>query len=269
MKVSIILTSYNYAQYLKDTINSVINQTFKDWELIVIDDNSTDNSVEIITEFVNSDNRVRLIRNHENQGLSKSVQIGLMAAMGEWVAFLESDDLWREDYLEKKLNALQNASDCGILYNNVEFFDKNAQAAEKKYSKILAKNNKMNFPRNIFYSFGYDNLILTMSSVMIRRKLFKGVDFNTPIDKLLDWYLYIQIARRTSAYYLDEKLTLWRQHSDSYLDKKAGIRFKFANVSAYLHVWKSQPWNLKLLLFIFIATVMMCFKRIKYYIITT
>lgn len=119
-KVSIILTSYNYAQYLKDTVNSVINQTFKDWELIIIDDNSTDNSIEIITEFINSDDRIRLIKNYENQGLSKSVQIGLIAATGEWIAFLESDDQWKENYLEKKFEVAQNYPSCGILYNNVD-----------------------------------------------------------------------------------------------------------------------------------------------------
>ncbi len=266
-KVSIIITSYNYAQYLKDTVNSVLNQTFKDWELIIIDDNSTDNSVEIITEFVNSDTRIRLIKNHENQGLSKSVQIGLMSAMGKWIAFLESDDLWKENYLEKKLEISEKHSECGILYNNVEFFDINADTAKQKYTSIIRKNNKIKNPYDIFYHFGYRNLIFTMSSVMIERKLFEGIDFNTPIDKLLDWYLYIQIARKTYAYYLNEDLTLWRQHSDSYLTKKNGLKFKFVNVSAYFHVWKQEPWNLKLLLFIIIVTNRMCFKRILFYLI--
>lgn len=261
-KVSIILTSYNYAQYLKDTVNSVINQTFKDWELIIIDDNSTDNSIEIITEFINSDDRIRLIKNYENQGLSKSVQIGLVAATGEWIAFLESDDQWKENYLEKKFEVAQNYPSCGILYNNVEHFDTNADIAEKKYTSIIKKNTSMKFPCNIFYHFGYRNLILTMSSVMIKRTLFDSIDFNTPIDKLLDWYLYIQIARKTSAYYIDENLTRWRQHSSSYLEQKSRIKFKFANISAYIHVWKQKPWNIMLLLFIIIATVRMCWKRV-------
>lgn len=266
-KVSIITTSYNYAQYLKDTINSVLNQTCKDWELIVVDDNSEDNSVEIITEFLNSDDRIKLIKNSANQGLTKSIQIGLMAAMGEWVAFLESDDLWKENYLEKKLETAQKHSECGILYNNVEFFDTNADSAKQKYTSIIRKNNKIKNPYDIFYHFGYRNLIFTMSSVMIRRELFEEINYNTPIDKLLDWYLYIQIARKTRAYYLNETLTLWRQHSNSYLSKKHNLKFKFVNVSAYFHVWKQEPWNLKLLLFIIIVTSRMCFKRTLFYLI--
>jgi len=265
-KVSIILTSYNYAQYLKDTVNSVINQTFKDWELIVVDDASEDNSVEILTSFVNSDKRIQLIRNFENQGLANSLQIGLMAATGDWIAFLESDDMWKEDYLEQKIEAAKRYPECGLLYNNVEFTGTNTDTTEKKYQKIITTNHTLNFPRNIFYEFGYQNIILTMSSVMIKRELFDGIDFNTPIDKLLDWYLYIQIARKTCCYYIDEKLTFWRQHSDSYLGKKREIKFKFANISAYINILKQEPWNLKLFIFIIISTLRMCVKRLKVYL---
>lgn len=265
MQVSVILTSYNYGQYLKDTINSVLNQTFKDWELIVVDDCSTDNSVEIITEFANSDGRIKVIRNYENQGLAAAVQTGLIAATGEWVAFLESDDLWREDYLQTKLEAAEKYPGAGFIYNGVEFFDKNAESVRAKFQSIIDKNRKLKSPRKMFYSFGYENPVLTMSSVMAKRVLFDGLSFDTPIDKLLDWYLYIQLARKTDFYYIDKPLTLWRQHSDSYLNQRRRIKFRFANVSAYLTVLRQEPWNLKLLIFIILSAVLMCFKRLKIY----
>ncbi len=266
IKVSIILTSYNYGRYLKDTVNSVLNQTFTDWELIIVDDCSTDNSVEIISEFANSDTRIRVIRNYENQGLAAAIQTGLIAATGEWVAFLESDDLWRQDYLQKKLEAAEMFPKAGFIYNNVEFFDKNADNVRAKFQRLIHKNRRLEYPRKMFYSFGYENPVLTMSSVMVRREFLDGLNFDTPIDKLLDWYLYIQIARRTYFYYTDEPLTLWRQHSDSYLNQNRRIKFRFANISAYLYVLSLQPWNLKLLIFIIISGIFMCFKRLRVYL---
>ena len=266
MKVSVILTSYNYSQYLKDTINSVLKQNYRDWEMIVVDDGSTDNSVDIIMEFVNSDGRIKLIRNYVNQGLAKSIQTGLLAACGEWITFLESDDLWKEDYLEKKLKIADKYSCTGFIYNKVEFFGENAAAASKKFEKIIERSNNRQFPADMFYSFGYENPVLTMSSVMIKRDLLEDVDFNSPIDKLIDWYVYMQIAAKTDIYSLAEPLTLWRQHGESYVSRKNHIKFKFANISAYILMLKKHPWNIKLLIFIIISTTLMITKRLKVYL---
>lgn len=261
-KVSIILTSYNYEKYIKEAINSVLNQTVNDWELIIIDDYSTDNSIDIIIEFANLDNRIQVIRNCENLGLKDSIKTALLAVTGEWIAFLESDDVWKKDYLEKKLAIANQYPDVGFIYNNVKFFDSQAQIAEKKYSSIINQNNKRKSPQNMFYNFGYNNPVLTMSSVMVKKQFLENIDFNTPIDKLLDWYLYIQIAQKTEFYYINDELTLWRQHEKSYISKNNKIKYKFANISAYCHLYKQSPWNLGLFVFIILSTIRMCFKRL-------
>lgn len=259
MLISIVITSYNYQQYIKDTINSVINQTYKDWELIVIDDASTDCSVEIIKEFVKNDNRIKLIENSENSGLKSSLQKAVKEASGEWIAFLESDDLWKEDYLCKKAELINNNEHSGLIYNDVELF---GEAAGKNFPKTTGK-----FPRNMFYEFGTKNPVLTMSCVMLKKNLLELIDFNTPIDKLLDWYIYIQLSRITDFYYVPEKLTLWRQHKQSYISQNKKCKFKFANISAYLNILKHEPFNLRLLIFIILSTAGMCFKRLIHYLI--
>lgn len=266
MKISIILTSYNYAEYLKETINSVLAQTYKDWELIVIDDASVDNSANIIMDFVNSDIRISFIRNYENQGLAKCIQAGVTAATGEWIAFLESDDLWDPCYLEKKIAVLNHEKLTGFIYNDVKCFGPNTAYAEKKFAGRRKRNKLYRYPKNMFYNFGYENPVLTMSSVLVKRNLFNGINFETPIDKLIDWFLYIQIARKCNFYYIPEELTLWRQHSDSYLSKKKSLKFCFPNICAYLLILKKEPWNLKLLFFVIISTFLMCLKRLKAYI---
>lgn len=260
-KISVILTSYNYGNCIKDAINSVLCQTYDNFELIIIDDGSTDNSVEIIKSFAIKDDRIKFIQNEKNIGLSKTLQKAISYAKGEWIVFLESDDILVSNAFQKKLEISEKYPDVGFIYNNVEFFGDNVQKVEKKFKKLISQNKKYIMPKNMFYDFGYSNPVLTMSSVMVKSKYIKNIDFNSPIDKLIDWYLYIQIANRTKFLYIDEILTKFRQHDNSYIQSNGRIKFKFANISAYLKVYEQNLLNFKLLLFIIISTVRMCIKR--------
>lgn len=92
--ISIITASYNYENYIKETIESVLNQTYTNWELIIVDDGSKDNSVEVIKSYCEKDSRIKLFQ-HEggvNKGLAETIKLGISKAQGEWIAFLESDD---------------------------------------------------------------------------------------------------------------------------------------------------------------------------------
>ena len=104
--ISIVTASYNYAQYIGETIQSVLNQTYSDWELVIVDDCSSDNSVEVIKSF--KDDRIKLFVNERNLGLKGTVKRGIELAQGDWVVFLESDDVITPDYLEKKAKIVQN-----------------------------------------------------------------------------------------------------------------------------------------------------------------
>ncbi|HFF5272228.1 TPA: glycosyltransferase family 2 protein, partial [Acinetobacter baumannii] len=101
--VSIITPSYNSAKYIGKTIDSVISQTYKKWELIIIDDCSTDSSVEIIKDYENKDNRIKLIQLKENSGAAVARNTGIQLARGRFIAFLDSDDSWLPEKLEKQL----------------------------------------------------------------------------------------------------------------------------------------------------------------------
>ena len=104
--VSIIIPCYNAEKYIAETIQSVINQTYKNWELIVVNDGSTDNSPDIIKEFVANDNRIAFI-DKPNSGVSDSRNKGLAKAKGAYIAFLDADDVWNFQYLEKQIENLQ------------------------------------------------------------------------------------------------------------------------------------------------------------------
>ncbi len=256
MKISVITASYNYANYIDETIQSVINQTYTDWELIVVDDGSTDNSVEIIRKYCNQDNRIKLYThpNNENKGLKETLLLGISKASSDWIAFLESDDTWREDYLEKKVEIANQYPEVGLIFNNVEFIgaDNIIKNHKKILKNIIRKTNDMTYPRNIFKCFNVKNPILTFSSVMAKKEYLESENFNSPIDKLLDWWLYIHITYSTDVYYLKEKLTIWRMHNDSYIWNKIKSKKRFVHIEAYFDVWKNKSKISDLFLFIFI-----------------
>lgn len=248
MFVSVIVTSYNYEKYIKDTIESVKNQTFDDWELIVIDDASEDMSVEIITKSAVSDRRVRTVVNDMNMGLEATLEKALKYASGKWIAVLESDDTWSPDYLAEKFKVILKNPDAAVIFNDVELVGNAGRM------KFLAEENRrflrsQKYPRNMFWDMNLQNRILTFSSVMIRKDLFDNVNWNTPSDRLLDWWLYIQMAYGNKFYYLDKKLTNWRIHSDSYINQKSSANCIMTNVLAMIEVFRKKP-SFGLLLFI-------------------
>lgn len=101
-KISILMPSYNYASYIREAIESVIKQTYTNWELIIIDDASTDSSLGIIKEYLRKDPRIKLVINEKNLGLAKTLKKGISFAESSWIAFLECDDIFQPTSLEKK-----------------------------------------------------------------------------------------------------------------------------------------------------------------------
>lgn len=121
--VSVVMPAYNAEKYIGEAIRSVQSQTYKNWILLAIDDCSTDHTAEIIQSFANEDNRVRLIRNVHNLGAAKTRNRGFELAEGEWVALLDSDDVWYSEKLEKQLaKAMESGSE--IIYCSYSLIDR-------------------------------------------------------------------------------------------------------------------------------------------------
>lgn len=243
MKISVIISSYNYAQYIKETIDSVLEQTYKDWELIIVDDGSSDNSVEIIKSYCEKDVRIKLFQHDDklNHGLKETLLLGMEHATGDWIAFLESDDYLSPYNLAKKVEIIKESSDAKLIFNKVKFMSE--EKISKKRLRILKniqkKLSKIKFPKNMFYDFYIDNMILTFSSVMVEAKAIKNADFNSPQDSTLDCWLWVHLAYENDFYYIDEELTRWRLHEKSYIKSKP--KFFFPQLSAYGDVYRKHP----------------------------
>jgi glycosyltransferase involved in cell wall biosynthesis len=223
-KISIITASYNYAHIIKKAINSVISQTYNNWELIIIDDGSTDNSLEVINEYTKNP-KVKLYQ-HEggvNKGLKETVLLGLKHSTGDYVAFLEADDWLEDNYLEEKVMVLAQHPDLKFIFNDVALFsnqkdfDFSWYTSYLKSQKKIIRNSKM--PSDFSKYFTKHNFIPTFSCVFVEKDLLLSCNFDTPKDPILDYWIFKQLASKTDFYYIDKKLTHWMMHKKSYINK--------------------------------------------------
>ena len=122
MKVSIITPVYNAEEFLKETYDSILAQTFTDWEWLVVDDGSKDNSLAILEEFAAADKRIQVFRNTYEKGPGGARNVGIENASGKYMTFLDSDDYWYPTFLEKSLSAMKNKS-VGFVYASYERWD--------------------------------------------------------------------------------------------------------------------------------------------------
>ena len=262
MKISVVTASYNYQDYIKETIQSVLEQTYNDWELIIVDDCSTDNSVDVIKSF--NDERIKLFINEKNLGLAQTVKRGVEYATGEWIVFLESDDLITPDNIEKKVQIIKKYSDLNLIFNDCEFFgDKNKVkdfSIALKKTRILLKNK--NYPTKMFYNFYLSNKIFTFSSVMAKREDLLKISYNPPIDSLLDWWLWVQLAYIGNFYYIPEKLTKWRLHKNSYIESSNNISLNKIHNEMYYRMFKKYK-KIKILIFIPFAQIIWGLQQAK------
>lgn len=221
MKVSIIIASYNYEDYIKEAIESVLAQTYTNWELVIIDDGSSDNSLSVIKDYAEKDSRIKVFthENNINKGLIKTVELGISKATGDYIAFLESDDIWVKDYLDKKNKILQEHPSVGIIFNDVELFgDEEVVKSQEKYFDFSRKIlKKIKFPQNIFNLMLVYNVVPTFSCVMVKKELINKCLLEISFPPYLDWNIWLQLAYKNNVYYIPEFLTLWRLHKKSYI----------------------------------------------------
>lgn len=207
--VSIIMPSFNSEQYIEQAISSILKQTYKNWELFVIDDCSKDNTGSIVEEFSINDCRIKIIVLENNQGAAVARNIGLKNASGKYIAFLDSDDRWFPKKLEKQLEFMENRK-IAFSFTSYEFIRESVN--DKR--KVVHVKEKMTYKDVL-----KDTRIGTLT-VMINRDMTG--EFKMPLVRrgqdLLTW---ISILRRGfDAYGIDESLSEYRVVSGSLSNDK-------------------------------------------------
>lgn len=205
-KVSIIMPSYNTAKFIKRSIESVIAQTYQNWELIIVDDCSSDNTDEIISEI--KDDRIKYFKNTRNFGAAYTRNKALREAHGKWVAFLDSDDLWMPDKLEKQICFMEK-NQYHFSYTNYVEMDED----DKLNGVFVTGPKKIN--KVLMYTFNYMGCL----TVMYDRE-FIGLVQIEDLKKRNDYALWIKISQKSNAYLLNETLAKYRvRESSSIMDR--------------------------------------------------
>ena len=199
--VSIIMPSYNTAKYIKETIKSVINQTYTNWELLIVDDCSTDNTDEIIREF--KDDRIKYFKNEKNSGAAISRNKALREAKGKWIAFLDSDDLWEKEKLEKQIN---------FMKDNTYYFSYTQYQEIDENSKSL--NKLVTGPKRITKTGMYNYCWLGCLTVMYNAEKIGLIQIEN-LPKNNDYAIWLKAIKKANCYLLKENLAKYRIRSGS------------------------------------------------------
>ena len=216
-KISIILPNYNNEKYLKEAIESVLKQTYTNFELIIVDDASTDGSLEIIRAF--NDKRIKVITSEVNRHVAYASNLGIQYASGEYIAKIDSDDIWENQKLEKQIEFMENHKEYGGCFTRVNIIDGKSEDANIKYKVIFelfekAKNQSQKDWLRFFLSEGN---CLCNSSSLIRKSIFEKIDgfFNLAYVGAEDYELWVRMVIRYPIYVLDERLVRYRWEEDS------------------------------------------------------
>jgi glycosyltransferase involved in cell wall biosynthesis len=199
--VSVIIPAYNQAQYLASAIQSVLAQTHHNFEIIVIDDGSTDNTPAVAQQFGNA---IRYIR-QENHGLSSARNTGIRATRGEFIGFLDSDDLWEPDFLSTTVSVLQADHTLAGVYTGVRHIDENG-------ADLPAVSRRVVSPQNLYWVLVRANFVIPCS-VLIRLTVLDEIGlFDERLIACEDWDLWLRISREHKMKGLSVPLAKYRLH---------------------------------------------------------
>jgi len=203
--VSVIIPTYNRAHLVGRAIRSVLNQTFQDFEIIVVDDGSTDNTEEVVKSF--NDPRIRYIRHEQNRGGSAARNTGIRAASGEYIAFLDSDDEWLPEKLARQVQLLRASDETvGLVYTRVCYFD----STGKRHPGPVPKARGY-----VWQALLEENVIGTASSVIVRKACFDRVGlFDERFPARQDREMWVRISQHFQVEFLPDVLTIRYLHSD-------------------------------------------------------
>lgn len=221
--ISIIMAAYNAEKTIKIAIDSVLKQTYKNWELIVVNDGSIDSTQSIVSDFSQVDNRIKLINNPINSGVCQSRHTGLMVAKGEWIAILDSDDMWEFEKLEKQVE-LQKVIGEDLIYTGSAFMNNSGE----RLSWVL------HVPEKIGYRKLLKQNLISNSSVLIRKSLF--IEYEANGDNMHeDFACWLQILRTGKiAYGIDEPLLVYRLSAKSKSSNKTKSALMCWNTYRYI-----------------------------------
>ena len=236
-RVSVIIPTYNRAEFLHSAVQSALNQTFKDLEIIVSDDKSTDHTKEVVRSF--KDERIKYICNKGNKGVSAARNTAILASKGEYIAFLDDDDEWLPDKLQRQVEVLDKSQTkiCGVHSNLL--------IINKMTGKSIPYNpNTKKFKGNLLNQLLIGDPLRT-STVLVRKRCLDEIGlFDETISYMEDRDLWIRLSKNWDFEYISEPLIKYYVHGNAQLTRnlEAQTEGKEKLLERYQHLFKKNKW---------------------------
>ncbi|NET85484.1 MAG: glycosyltransferase [Moorea sp. SIO1F2] len=231
--ISVIVPVYNGEKTILETIQSIQAQRFSDFELIVINDGSTDGTLDVISTV--KDHRLKVF-SYENGGLPVARNRGIRRSRGEFITFIDADDLWKPDKLELQLAALHKNPEAGVAYSWTAFIDDN--------SKFLFAWQPLYWEGNVYPQLLIRNFISSGSNIMVKRKYIEAAgEFDPSLKSVEDWDYYLRLAALCPFALVPKYQILYRRSSQS-MTSKVDVMEK-ANLIVIERAFKAAPPELK------------------------
>ena len=203
--VTVVLPTFNRAKFILEAINTALNQSYRNIEVIVVDDGSKDDTEQILKNII--DSRVKYVRHSENKGAAAARNTGIQLASGEFIAFLDSDDIWQRDKLTKQVDKiLLSDQSVALIYCGMLKIDESGRVLGEK---------KPQYRGEIFKHLLYDNCIGSTSVPLLRMDVLKEIGgFDERLKSREDYDLWLRIAKRYKVEYVQESLFLYCIHEN-------------------------------------------------------
>lgn len=213
--LSVILTNYNYGQYLKECIESILNQKYSNYELIIIDDASTDDSIKIIHHYALTHPQIRVVQNSKNQGLFNSLRSGIKLAKGSYIYLCAADDLIFQKFFDETMGLFNRQPHLKMICTDFCYLKDNGEIKEEK--KLLKMNSFSCFSaQDILKVYKNSPFWVPGPSVIFAKEIWeKYGGFDAKLVTLSDWFLFQNIALHEGVGYIPKTLTAMRLHEKS------------------------------------------------------
>ena len=203
------MPSYNHEKFIGEAIESVLGQTFKDLEFIIIDDESKDKSRQIIEKFARNDNRIKKVFHKKNLGIAKTINEGIKNSTGKYIALIASDDVWISEKLEKQLKILERDENL-VVWCNSAIIDSNSNLT----GEITSEKYKNATPHGYVFE-EIVNSWLSGSGIIMKRENIQDMRYSKNLKYLNDTQFYADLAYRYPFYYMEDALSKYRLHGDN------------------------------------------------------
>lgn len=232
-EVSVIMPSYNHSPFLRKSIESVLNQDFADLELIIVDDASSDDSADIIKEYLRRDRRVGAIIHGRNMGISRTVNDGIAAASGNYIALTASDDVWKSNKLSVQMEAFKNYPNV-VQWSEADVIDRSGKPLKKTYTQIYNASDAKK-SGDIFNELLKMGNFLSGQTIIVSRENLADIRFDEELVYLGDFKLELQLAAKCSFLFYPQSLAEYRIHnSNSIQSDKRSWDNDWIKLSSYL-----------------------------------